>query len=140
MAAGIRDLKLWQEAVALAADALVLARQSARRETRPFTDRLIISALAVAERIADGHAQPGAAEQLGLFVGARRALLELETQLAVARQAGVITPAALAQHGARVQSVARLLAGYTSYVERQLADERVAAAAAASRTAREASA
>src|SRR5438105_9453842 len=34
MAASIKDLKVWQEAVALAADVVKTARQGARRETK----------------------------------------------------------------------------------------------------------
>src|SRR4051812_12778999 len=42
MAASIRDLKVWQEAVALAAEIVRSARQGARRETKVVTDQLML--------------------------------------------------------------------------------------------------
>ncbi|MGE5730553.1 MAG: four helix bundle protein, partial [Gemmatimonas sp.] len=53
MAASIKDLKVWQEAVALAADVVRTARQGARRETKVATDQLILTALSAASAIAD---------------------------------------------------------------------------------------
>src|SRR5215213_4005942 len=38
MATGVKELKLWQEAVALAGEVVRVARTAARRETKAFTD------------------------------------------------------------------------------------------------------
>ena len=46
MAANIRDLKVWQEAVALGAEVVRCAKQGARRETKVVTDQLMLCALA----------------------------------------------------------------------------------------------
>src|SRR4051812_35548010 len=48
MAANIRDLKVWQEAVALGAEIVRCARQAARRETKVVTDQLMLTALSAA--------------------------------------------------------------------------------------------
>lgn len=63
MTTGVKDLKLWQEAVALGGDVLRLARTTARRETKVYSDELIRSALAVGISIADGYAQYDTLEQ-----------------------------------------------------------------------------
>ncbi len=120
MAGTIRDLKLWQESVALAGDIVRIVRQGARRETKVMSDQLIITALSVAEHIADGYARYTTLEQRLLYRSAKRALLRLETQLAIARHAELITAAAQADLLNRIQIVQRLLGGYLVYLERQL--------------------
>jgi four helix bundle protein len=120
MAASIRDLKVWQEAVALAAETVRSARHSARRETKVVTDQLMLTALALASAIADGYGRYTAPEQRQLYRAAKRELLRLETQLAVARQADLMSAQTFAALNARLQTVGRLLSGYLVYLERQL--------------------
>jgi four helix bundle protein len=123
MAANIRDLKVWQEAVALGAEVVRCAKQGARRETKVVTDQLMLSALAAASTIADGYGRYTAPEQRQLYRSAKRELLRLETQLAIARQADLISAQIHADLTSRVQSVGRLLGGYLVYLERQLTPE-----------------
>jgi four helix bundle protein len=123
MAANIRDLKVWQEAVALAAEVVKTSRQGARRETKVVTDQLMLTALAAAGTIADGYGRYTAPEQRQLYRAAKRELLKLETHLAIARQADLITAQAHAELANRTQSVMRMLGGFLVYLERQLAPE-----------------
>ena len=123
MAANIRDLKVWQEAVALAAETIRTCRQNARRETKVVSDQLMLTSLALAGAIADGYGRYTAPEQRQLYRAAKRELLRLETQLAVARQADLLSAQTLADLNVRIQSVGRLLGGYLVYLERQLAPE-----------------
>jgi four helix bundle protein len=120
MASGVKELKLWQESVALGGDVIRLVRQTARRETKSFSDRIMHAAAAVATGVADGYARYEPLEQRRCYLGARRALAELETHLAIARHAELIPPAAVAQLSGRASTVARLLGGYLSYIDRQL--------------------
>jgi len=123
MAGSLRDLKVWQEAVALGGEVLRVVRHCARRETKPATDALIITALAIASHIAEGYGRYTAPEQRQLYRAAKRELLRLETQLAILRHADLLS---LAAHGdllKRTHHVARLLAGYIVYLERQRASE-----------------
>jgi len=122
MAATIRDLKVWQEAVALGAEVVRSAKQGARRETKVVTDQLMLTALNAAGTIADGYGRYTAAEQRQLYRSAKRELLRLETQLAIARQADMITAQAHSDLSNRIQSVTRLLGGYLVYLERQLTE------------------
>ena len=126
MSANIRDLKVWQEAVALGAEVVRQARQGARRETKVVTDQLMVGALTAASTIADGYGRYTAPEQRQLYRSAKRELLRLETQLAIARQADLISAQAHSDLSNRVQSVSRLLGGYLVYLERQLAPETAA--------------
>src|SRR5206468_1505042 len=85
MAAGVRDLKVWQEAVALAGEVLRAVRHNARRETKTASDALITTALAVACHVAEGYGRYTVPEQRQLYRAAKRELLRLETQLAILR-------------------------------------------------------
>lgn len=123
MAAGVRDLKVWQEAVALGGEVLRVVRHMARRETKTATDALILTALAVASHVAEGYGRYTAPEQRQLYRAAKRDLLRLETQLAILRHADLLS---LGAHGdllKRTHHVARLLAGYIVYLERQRTSE-----------------
>jgi four helix bundle protein len=120
MSGTLRDLKVWQESVALAGDVARVARQSSRRETKALTDQLMLTALSVAEHVADGYARYTPVEQRQLYRAAKRALLRVETQIAVARHGELITANAQNDLLNRVQIVQRLLGGYLVYLERQL--------------------
>lgn len=129
MAGSIRDLKVWQEAVALAAETVRSARH-AKRETKVVTDELMVRALATAGAIADGYGRYTAPEQRQLYRSARRDLLRLETNVAIAKQAGLISAQTHTSLHNRIQSVSRLLSGYLVYLERQLTSEAVGATGA----------
>ena len=123
MAGGVRDLKVWQEAVALGGEVLRVVRHTARRETKTATDALIMTALAVASHIAEGYGRYTAPEQRQLYRAAKRELLRLETQLAILRHADLLSVAAHGDLLKRTHHVGRLLAGYIVYLERQRASE-----------------
>lgn len=118
MANGIRDVKVWQESVALAGDVTRAIHACSRRETRQLTDRVLHAALDVACRVADGCEQTGAPERAARYRQARSALAVLDTLLTVARHAGLLAPTALAPLTARSTMVARLLGGYLALAER----------------------
>jgi four helix bundle protein len=122
MAAAIRDLKLWQEAVALAGEVVRALRPANRREVKSVVEQVMSTAVAVATHITDGYARYEAAEQHQLYTAAKRELLRLETQLALARRADLLSAERDAELSTRAQSVARLLIGYLAYLERQIAD------------------
>lgn len=122
--AGVKDLKLWQEAVALAAEVVRAARHSMRKERNVFLERLISTASALPESIAEGYARSEALDQQRLFEASARSLSALETQLAIAKIADLIPGAVVTPIITRAATVGRLLTGYLTYVERQRTAER----------------
>lgn len=124
MGSSIRDLKVWQESVALAADVARAVRQSSRRETKALTDRVLVSAAELAEYVAEGYARYTNGEQRQMYRAAKRALFRLETQLAVLRGAELLTAPAHAELQGRIGAVHRVLAGYLVYLDRQQQDDR----------------
>lgn len=122
MSGGIKELKLWQEAVALAGEVVRLVRAASKRETTVLTDPLVLAASNVAVRVAAGYTHPEVGGQRALYLDARAALVETETLLAIGRHSGVIATDAVLALNARAGAVHRLLAGYLAYVDRQLAE------------------
>ena len=120
MSSGVRELRVWQESVALAGDVIRAARSSIRRETKSVSDSLMITALSVGTHVADGYARHMVAEQRDSYLAAKRALLRLETELAVAKHAELIPAAAFGDLAARSNQVAKMLTGYIIYLEREL--------------------
>jgi four helix bundle protein len=123
MSSGVRELRVWQESVALAGDVIRAARPGVRRETRVVSDALMETAVAVSSHIADGYARPTSREQRDSYLAAKRALLRLESQLAVARHADLIPAGSFAELTSRSALASRLLTGYVVYLDRQIAEE-----------------
>ena len=122
MSNGLRDLRVWQESVSLGGDVVRVMRQHVRRETKCVTDAVMVTALSIGGHVADGYARPTAAEQRESYMLAKRALLRLETELAVARHAELLPAGALTELSNRCAPVARQLTGYLVYLDRQLAE------------------
>lgn len=130
MSSGLRELRVWQEAVTLGGDVIRAARQNARRETQSITDSVMSAALSVGVHIAEGYGHPELAHQRLAYLEAKLALLRLETILAIARHAELIPGGTLTELTLRAAHVTRLLVGYLVYLDRELA-----ASAAAPRSA-----
>jgi four helix bundle protein len=130
MSSGVRELRVWQESVALAGDVIRVVRQGVRRETRLVSDTIIATAVAIGGHIADGYSRSTPVAQRDAYLEAKRALLRLETELAIARHAELIPAGAFTELTARSSQVARLLTGYLVYLDRQIGEEAERAALA----------
>jgi four helix bundle protein len=123
MGLGLRDLRVWQEAVALGADVIRALRQTNRREIKAITEHTMVTALQMAEHVAEGYGRYAPGEQRQLYRAAKRQLLRLETSIAIARQAELLSASNHAQLTSRIQTVNRLLSGFLVYLDRQLVAE-----------------
>lgn len=123
MTSGIRELRVWQESVALAGDVIRALRPSVRRETKGVSDTLMATAIAVGCDVADGYARRTAVEQRDAYLSARGGLLRLETELAVARHAGLLPAGSFTELTTRSGQVAQLLSGYLVFLDRQIAEQ-----------------
>jgi len=127
MSSGLRELRVWQEAVGLGGDVIRAVRPGIRRETKVLSDSVMVTAVAVGSHIADGFARPSAAEQRESYLAGKRALLRLETELAIARQAELVPAGAFTELCARTGQVTKLLTGYLVYLDRQIAEREASA-------------
>jgi S23 ribosomal protein. len=122
MSSGVRELKVWQESVALAGDVVRAIRQGMRRETKSVSDAVMATAVSVTTHIADGYARPSPTEQRDCYLAAKRALSRLESELAIAKHADLLPAGAFADLATRSGQVGKLLTGYLVYLDRQIAD------------------
>ena len=120
----LRDLRVWQEAVALSAEVLRALRHANRREIKAVVEHTMLTAVLMSEHVAEGYGRYAPGEQRQLYRAAKRHLLRLETSLAIARQADLVSATQHAELAARVQTVSRLLSGFLVYLDRQVASER----------------
>ncbi|MBA3339986.1 MAG: four helix bundle protein, partial [Geodermatophilaceae bacterium] len=120
MSSGVRELRVWQEAVTLAGDVVRVVRQHHRRETHSLTDRVMEIALSVGLHVAEGYGLHELDEQRHAYQEARLALLRLETALAVARHADLMPAGLLSELTTRASGVTRLLVGYMVYLDREI--------------------
>jgi four helix bundle protein len=122
MSSGVRELRVWQESVALAGDVVRAIRQGMRRETKSVSDSVMATAVAVSAHIAEGYARATPPEQRDSYLAAKLALARLESELAVAKHADLLPAGAFADLASRSGQVAKLLTGYLVYLDRQIAD------------------
>lgn len=126
MSSGVRELRVWQESVSLAGDVIRALRQTLRRETKAVSDHAMATAISVGAHVAEGYGRHSIEEQRLSYIAAKCALLRLETELAVARHADLIPAGAFTELTQRTGLVARLLAGYVVYLDRQITDQEAA--------------
>ena len=118
MATHSRETKVWQEAIGLAGDVIRVVRQATRRETKAFTDALMLSASAAASAIAEAPTRSNTQEERECYGRARRSLVAVETQLAIARVSGIIPASVHAQLAARVASLSQRVTNAVNAMER----------------------
>ena len=123
MSSGVRELRVWQESVSLAGDVIRALRQTLRRETKAVSDHAMATAICVGTHVAEGYGRHTVQEQRASYLSAKCALLRLETELAVARHADLIPAGSFTELTTRSALVARLLAGYLVYLDKQISDQ-----------------
>jgi four helix bundle protein len=91
-----RDLKVWQDAMALAEACYLLTRRFPKDELFGLTSQIRRSATSIAANIAEGHGR----EQTGSFIQFLRisqgSLKELETHLLISARIGIVSDAEIA--------------------------------------------
>ena len=120
MPGAARETKVWQEAIGLAGDVIRVVRRVTRRETKAFTDALMLSAAAVASAVAEAPTRASASDERDCYVRARRALVAVETQLAIARVSGIIPSSVHAQLAARVASLTQRVTNQMNHIDREV--------------------
>lgn len=124
MGLGLQDLRVWQESVGLGGDVIRALRQTNRREIKAITEHVMLTAMVMAEHVAEGYGRYAPGEQRQLYRAAKRDLLRLETALAISRYAELLSATQHAELAARMQTVNRLLSGFLVYLDRQVGVER----------------
>ncbi len=90
MAQGFRELRVWQEAVAVAHQVYMLTATFPRDELFGMTSQMRRSSVSIASNIAEGSARQTKKEFIQFLYVALGSLAELETQMEIAVQVGLV--------------------------------------------------
>ena len=106
-----RDLIVWQKAKGIAVDVYKLSMTPPFYRHRSLADQIIRSAISVPSNIAEGDERGTNKDSLRFLQIARGSLAELETQIGIAKEIGLIQPAAMSNLSKQIDDVARLIGG-----------------------------
>lgn len=106
-----RDLVVWQKSRSLASAAYRLCMTPSFERYRGLSDQIMRSAVSIPSNIAEGDERGTNKDALRFLQIARGSLAELETQLSIAEDLGIIPQPAVVQIAAQLDEFARLLGG-----------------------------
>ncbi|HKN35626.1 MAG TPA: four helix bundle protein [Terriglobales bacterium] len=108
---GHRDLVVWQKSMALVTDVYQATPGFPQDEVYGLRSQIRRAAESVPSNLAEGHGR-NSRKEFHQFIGqARGSLLELETQLEVARNPGFLSPGVASDLLSKAGEIARVLNG-----------------------------
>lgn len=119
MAGSYKELRVWQEALSLAAEVYRLTEQFPRHEVYGLRNQVRRAAVSVSSNIAEGKGHRSDLEFVHFLFHARGSLLEVETQLYLAGKLQYFRESELESLLARTGSVARSLDALINSLERK---------------------
>ena len=102
---------VWQKAKGLAVDVYKLSMTPPFYRHRSLADQIIRSAISVPSNIAEGDERGTNKDSLRFLLISRGSLAELETQINIAKEIGLITASTLDEVARRIEEIARLIGG-----------------------------
>src|SRR5260370_39601970 len=111
MADSYRDLIAWQKAKSVALDGYRCTRRVPRDEGYGLSSQMRRAAVAVPSNIAEGKGRYSQKEFVQFLYHARGSLLELQTQLSIARELEYIDLAAFKSLESQTEELGRILNG-----------------------------
>jgi len=112
---GHRDLVAWQKGMELVKDIYGVTRDFPRDETYGLTSQLRRAAVSVPSNLAEGHGR-NSRREFYQFVGhARGSLLEVETQIEIARDLGYVSLPVAKNLLAKTDELGRVLSGLRTW-------------------------
>jgi four helix bundle protein len=114
MALHYKDLIAWQKAMDLASALYDVTETFPKRETYSLTDQMRRAAVSVPSNIAEGQAHHSDREFRRFLRRSRGSLVELETQVLIARRRNYLSELQAAELLKRADEVSRILSGLIS--------------------------
>jgi four helix bundle protein len=115
-----RDLLSWQRAMALVTEIYVATADFPKSEIYGLTSQLRRAATSIPSNIAEGKGRNTDRDYVQFLYRARGSLLEVETQLEIARNLGYLEPSRLTQLHEECAGVGRVLNGLIASLRRQI--------------------
>lgn len=114
---GHRDLLIWQKAMQFVTDIYHETDGFPKEEMYGLTNQLRRAAVSVPSNIAEAHGRSSKKEFHHFVSQARGSLLEVETQLEIARNLGYLSAKKAADLLSKASEIARMLNGLLSWCE-----------------------
>ena len=122
MGSNYQDLRVWQQAMALAAHVYRTTEKFPKSEMYGLVSQIRRAAVSVASNIAEGKGHRSDKEFLHFLYYARGSLFEVETQILLSHQLQYISEAETADAQQLITPVARSLAGLINSLDHQAGD------------------
>ena len=119
MGASHKDLLVWKKAMNLVFDTYRYTRLFPREETYGLAAQMRRAAVSIPSNIAAGKGRYSRKELLQFLVNARGSLLELETQIEIARHLGYLDEAGKVELGGQASEGGRMLNGMLEHFRQQ---------------------
>jgi four helix bundle protein len=116
---GHRDLIAWKKAMDLVTEIYRASQAFPKEERYGLTSQLRRSAVSVPSNLAEGHGRTSRSDFHRFIAQARSSLLEVETQLEIARNPGYLPHSAAAALLEKASEVGRIINGLRSWSERE---------------------
>jgi four helix bundle protein len=117
---GHRDLIAWQKAMELVTNIYRASRGFPKDELYGLTSQLRRSAVSVPSNLAEGQGRTSRPDFHRFVAQARGSLLEVETQLEIARNLGYLSQSAAAALLSEASEVGRIINGLRTWSERNV--------------------
>ena len=114
---GYRDLVVWQKAMELVTDVYRVTSDFPKYELYGLTGQIRRAAVSVPSNLAEGHGRTSRREFHQFIRQARGSLVEVETQLEIARNLGYLSPPLASELLAKAGRVGRMLNGLRAWSE-----------------------
>lgn len=114
---GYRDLVVWQKAMHLVTDVYRVTSDFPKHEIYGLTGQIRRAAVSVPSNLAEGHGRTSRREFHQFISQARGSLVEVETQLEIARNLGYLSPPLASELLAKAGRVGRMLNGLRAWSE-----------------------
>jgi four helix bundle protein len=120
MASNYRQLIAWQRAMNLVCSVYEETRTFPKEELFGLTAQMRKAAASVPNNIAEGDGRRGPADQRKFFLIARGSLLELETQVEIAKRIGILTIGRAVELFTAIEASVKPLNGLIQRIDRDL--------------------
>lgn len=121
MADAYQDLIAWQKAAELALEIYRCTRSFPKDELYGLTSQMRRAAVSIASNIAEGKGRYSLKEFVQFLYRARGSLLELQTQIFIARELNYLESPASGRMKDKADEVGRILNGLTTSVQKKIA-------------------
>jgi four helix bundle protein len=115
---GYRDLRAWQQAMGLVTEIYRVTRTFPKEELYGLVSQIRRAAVSIPSNLAEGHGR-NSRNEFRQFIGqARGSLLEVETQLEIAKNLGYVKAEVADALMEQAEAVGKMLTGLRSWTEK----------------------